>query len=94
MLKPLGDRVIIRPSAEEEKTKGGIFLPDTARDKPTEGEVLAVGPGRRLKDGRFAPLGVKVGDRVIHSKYAGTEIKDGKDELVIVDADSVLAIID
>lgn len=94
MLKPLGDRVIIRPSAEEEKTKGGIFLPDTARDKPTEGDVVAVGPGRRLKDGGFAPLGVKVGDRVIHSKYAGTEIKDGKDELVIVDADSVLAIID
>lgn len=91
-LKPLADRVVVKPVQAEEKTKGGIVLPDTAKDKPQEGEVIAVGPGRILDDGtRLAPE-VKVGDRVIYSKYSGTEIKiEGEEHLVIRESD-ILAI--
>ncbi|HHT02484.1 MAG TPA: co-chaperone GroES [Firmicutes bacterium] len=88
MLKPLGDRVIVKVITAEEKTKGGIVLPDTAKEKPQEGEVVAVGPGRVLDNGeRLAPE-VKVGDRVVFAKYSGTEVKvDGEDYLVVRESD-------
>jgi len=92
MLKPLGDRVLLRPSEEEERTAGGIVLPDSARKRPQEGKVLAVGAGRTLKDGKRAPLSVKVGETVVYSQYAGTEIKVDGEELVILDEDSMLAV--
>lgn len=92
MLKPLGDRVLVRPSEGEEQTTGGIFLPDTARKKPQEGEVLAVGPGRVTKKGERAPIAVNVGDTVIYSKWAGTEIKVDGEDLMLIDEDSILAI--
>jgi chaperonin GroES len=92
MLKPLGDRVVVRPSEEEERTAGGIVLPDTARKKPQEGKVLAVGSGRVLKDGKRAALSVKVGDTVVYSKYAGTEVRVDSEDLVILDEDSILAV--
>jgi chaperonin GroES len=92
MLKPLGDRVLVRPSEGEEQTTGGIFLPDTARKKPQEGEVLAVGPGRVTKKGERAPIAVNVGDTVIYSKWAGTEIRVDGEDLMLIDEDSILAI--
>ncbi|HEY8875217.1 MAG TPA: co-chaperone GroES [Desulfosporosinus sp.] len=91
-IKPLADRVIIKALPMEEKTKSGIYMPDTAKEKPQEGEVLAVGPGKMEKGERVA-LDVKVNDRVIYSKYAGTEVKfDGEDYLILKEAD-ILAII-
>jgi len=92
MLKPLGDRVVVRPSEEEERTAGGIVLPDTARKRPQEGKVVAVGSGRLLKDGKRAALSVKVGDTVVYSKYAGTEVTVDSEDLVILDEDSILAV--
>ncbi len=94
MLKPLGDRVLIRPSDEEEVTSAGIVLPDTARKKPQEGDVLAVGSGRMLDSGERVPISVKVGDVVIYSKYAGTEIKMAGEDLMIIDEDSILVVRD
>ena len=94
MLKPLGDRVLIRPSDEEEVTSAGIVLPDMARKKPQEGDVLAVGSGRMLDSGERAPISVKVGDVVIYSKYAGTEIKMAGEDLMIIDEDSILVVRD
>lgn len=91
MLKPLGDRVIVKPSVEEEKTAGGIFLPDTAKERPQWGEVVAVGPGR-FEDGKRIEIDVKVGDKVIYSKYGGTEVKiDGQEYLILRESD-ILAI--
>jgi len=79
VLRPIGDKVVVEVFEEEEKTAGGIFLPDTAKKKPQEGRVVAVGPGRVLQDGTRAPMSVKVGDRVIFSKYGGNEVEvDGK----------------
>jgi len=92
MLRPLGDRIVLKPGKEEEVTKGGIVLPDTAKKKPREGEVLAVGPGRLLENGERAPLEVNVGDVVIYSEYGGTNITIGDDEFVILDEGSVLAV--
>ncbi len=92
MLRPLGDRIVVRPGKEEEVTKGGIVLPDTAKKKPREGEVLAVGPGKLLENGERAPLEVSVGDIVIYSEYGGTTIEIGDDEYVILDEGSVLAV--
>ncbi len=93
-LKPLGDRVVIEHVEQNEKSTGGIFLPDTAKEKPQEGMVRAVGTGRVLDNGTTLPMSVKVGDRVIYSKYSGSEIKiDGK-ELLIVSEKDVLAIVD
>ena len=94
MLKPLGDRVVVKTVSAEEKTKGGIVLPDTAKEKPQEGEVISVGPGRVLDNGeRLAPE-VEVGDRVIYAKYGGTEVKfDGKHYLILRESD-VLAIVE
>jgi len=92
MLRPLGDRIVVRPGKEEEVTRGGIVLPDTARKKPREGEVLAVGPGKMLDSGERAPMEVSVGDVVIYSEYGGTEITVDGEELVILDESSVLAV--
>jgi len=86
--RPLHDRVLIRRVAEEEKTAGGILIPDTAKEKPTEGEVVAAGPGARSEDGRVHPLDVKVGDRVLFGKWSGTEIKlDGEELMIVKEAD-------
>jgi len=92
-VKPLADRVIVKPIEAEEKTKSGIVLPDTAKEKPQEGEVVAVGPGR-YEDGKLVPMNVKQGDRVLFAKYAGTEIKlDGEEYLIMRESD-ILGIIE
>lgn len=92
-LQPLADRIVVKALAQEEKTKSGIVLPDTAKEKPQEGEVLAVGTGKVLENGSRVPMEVKVGDKVIYSKYAGTEVKiDGQEYLVLKESD-VLAIV-
>jgi len=91
-LQPLADRIVIKALAQEERTKSGIVLPDTAKEKPQEGEVLAVGSGKLLENGTRVPMEVKVGDRVIYSKYGGTEVKvDGQEYLILKESD-VLAI--
>jgi chaperonin GroES len=88
LLKPLGDRVVVKPSNAEEKTQGGIILPDTAQDKPQEGEIVAVGPGRLLDNGERVAPEVKVGDLVIYSRYGGTEVKvEGTEYLIIRESD-------
>jgi len=92
VLKPLADRVVLKPVQAEEKTKGGIVLPDTAKDKPQEGEVIAVGPGRILDNGTKIAPEVKVGDRVVYSKYSGTEIKIEGEEYLIIRESDILAI--
>jgi len=92
MLKPLGDRVLVRPSEEESQTESGIVLPDTARKRQTEGRVLAVGQGRTLKNGERYPVSVAVGDTVVYSKYAGTEVRVEDEVLVLIDEDSILAV--
>jgi chaperonin GroES len=91
-LKPLADRLVVKPIEREEVTKGGIFLPDTAKEKPQEGEVLAVGPGRQSEEGQRIPMDVKVGDIVIYSKYGGTELKSEGEEYMILRESDVLAI--
>jgi chaperonin GroES len=90
-LQPLADRVVVKPIEKEEVTKGGIVLPDTAKEKPQEGEVIAVGPGRLSEDGKRMAIDVKVGDRVIYAKYGGTEIKIDDEELVILRESDILA---
>jgi chaperonin GroES len=93
-VKPLGDRVVVKVLKTEEKTKSGIVLPDTAKEKPQEGEIIAVGTGRMLDNGQKVDLEVKVGDRIIFSKYAGTEIKiDGEEYLIFSERD-ILAILE
>ena len=92
-LRPLGDRVVIQPTPREEMTKSGIVLPDTAMEKPQEGSVLAVGPGRTLDDGKRETVDVKVGDKVLYAKYAGTEFKIDGDELLIVSQKDILAVV-
>ena len=92
MLKPLGDRVVIRVLEQEEKTASGIFLPDTAKEKPSQGEVIAVGPGKVQDNGSRVALDVKVGDKIIFSKYAGTEVKYEGTEYLIVSERDILAI--
>ena len=92
MLKPLGDKVVVQPGPEEEVTSGGIVLPDTAKKKSQEGEVVAVGSGRLLDNGERAPMQVKVGDTVIYSKYGGTEVTLSGVDYVILDEDSILAV--
>ena len=90
-LQPLGERVVVRPMPKEDVTKGGIFIPDTAKEKPQEGKVLAVGPGRMTEDGKRIAMDVKVGDVVIYAKYGGTEIKEDGDELIILRESDILA---
>jgi len=91
-LKPLNDRIVVKAVTPEEKTAGGIFLPDSAQEKPQEAEVVAVGPGKTLENGKIQTLEVKPGDRIIYAKYGGTEIKMGSQEYVILRQDDVLAI--
>ena len=93
-LRPLGDRVVIKPSAREEMTKSGIVLPDTAKEKPQEGTIIAAGPGSILDDGKREAMDVKVGDKVLYAKYAGTEFKVDGDELLIVSQKDILAIVE
>jgi len=93
-VKPLGDRVLIKALEREEKTKSGIVLPDTAKEKPQEGRVLAVGSGKVLDNGTKVPLEVKVGQKVIFSKYAGTEVKVDGEEMMILNERDVLAIVE
>lgn len=90
-LQPLADRVVIKPMAKEEVTKGGIVLPDTAKEKPQEGKIIAAGPGTLNDEGKRVPLDVKVGDVVIYAKYAGTEIKEDGEELIILRESDILA---
>ena len=91
-LKPLNDRLVVKAVTPETKTAGGIFLPDSAQEKPQEAEVVAVGPGKILENGKVVALEVKPGDRIIYAKYGGTEIKVGAEEYVILRQDDVLAI--
>jgi chaperonin GroES len=93
-LRPLGDRVVIDPTPREDMTKSGIVLPDTAKEKPQEGTVLAVGPGRILDDGKREQIDVKKGDKVLYAKYAGTEFKLEGDELLIVSQKDILAVVE
>ena len=93
-LKPLGDRLIVKAIEEEETTASGIVLPDTAKEKPQEAKVLAVGPGRVTDDGKVQPIDVKVGDTVVFGKYSGTEVKVDGDELLIIREDDVLGVLE
>jgi chaperonin GroES len=92
-LQPLGDRVVVKPTPREEMTKSGIVLPDTAKEKPQEGLILAVGPGRVLDDGKREAMDVKVGQKVLYGKYAGTEFKVEEEDLLIVSQKDILAIV-
>src|SRR5438045_3600785 len=93
-LKPLDDRIVVKANEAEERTASGLVIPDTAKEKPQQGTVLAVGPGRRSDTtGDLIPLDVKVGDTVVYSKYGGTEITDGGDDLLILNARDVLAVV-
>jgi chaperonin GroES len=93
-IRPLQDRVIVKRVEEEEKTKGGIIIPDTAKEKPMEGKVIAVGKGKVLEDGKVHPLDVKAGDRILFGKYAGTEVKINGEEHLIMREDDILGIIE
>ena len=93
-LRPLGDRVVIKPTPREEMTKSGIVLPDTAKEKPQEGEVLSVGPGKILDDGKREAIDVAIGDKVLYAKYAGTEFKVEEQELLILSQKDILAVVE
>lgn len=93
-LRPLGDRVVIQPTPREEMTKSGILIPDTVKEKPQEGSILAVGPGRILDDGKREQIDVKKGDKVLYAKYAGTEFKIDDVDLLIVSQKDILAIVE
>jgi chaperonin GroES len=93
-IRPLQDRVIVKRVEEEEKTKGGIIIPDSAKEKPAEGKVIAVGKGKIGEDGKLQPLDVKVGDRILFSKYAGTEVKVDGEENLIMREDDILGVIE
>ncbi len=92
--RPLQDRVLIRRLEQEEKTTGGIIIPDTAKEKPQEGEVIAVGPGARSEDGKLHPLDVKVGDRVLFGKWSGTEVKIDGEDLVVMKESDIMGVIE
>jgi len=93
-LKPLGDKVIVKRVAAETKTRGGIVLPDTAKEKPQRGKVVAVGDGRRLDDGQLVKLSVKKGDKIVFTSYAGTEVKVGTEEYLIMGEGDILAVVE
>lgn len=93
-IRPLHDRVMVRRLEEERKSAGGIVIPDTAKEKPIQGEIVAVGKGKILENGDVRPLDVKVGDKVLFGKYAGTEVKVGNEELLVMREEDVVAIID
>ena len=90
-LQPLADRLVVKPTEAGEEIRGGIILPDTAKEKPQEGSVVAVGPGRLTEEGKRIAMDIKVGDKIIYAKYGGTEIKDGADELLILRESDILA---
>jgi chaperonin GroES len=92
-IKPLGERVLVKPSQKEEKTKSGIVLPDTAKEKPQEGEIVAVGEGKKTDDGKVIPLAVKVGDKVLYGKYSGTEVTVEGQEYLFMREDDILAVL-
>ncbi len=93
-IRPLHDRILVQRLEEEEKTQGGIIIPDTAKEKPIEGKVVAVGNGKLLENGEVRPLDVKEGDKVLFGKYAGTEVKIGGEEYLIMREDDILGIIE
>ena len=93
-LRPLGDRVVIQPTPREEMTKSGIVLPDTAKEKPQEGKIIAAGPGRLTDEGKREPMDVKEGDTVLYAKYAGTEFKIDDEDLLIVSQKDILAVVE
>jgi chaperonin GroES len=92
--RPLGDRVLVRRVEEEEKTRGGIIIPDTAKEKPQEGEVIAVGPGARDETGKVQPLDVKSGDRILFGKWSGTEVKLNGEDLLIMKESDILGVLE
>jgi chaperonin GroES len=92
--RPLHDRVLVRRIEQEEKTAGGIIIPDTAKEKPMEGEVIAIGSGTRLEDGKVIPLDVKVGDRILFGKWSGTEVKFGSQEYLVMKESDIMGIVD
>src|SRR6202048_1751557 len=92
-IRPLADRVVVKRTQEEEKTKGGIIIPDTATEKPVEGPVIAVGTGKILKDGKHRPLDVKEGDRILFGKYSGTEVKIDGEDFIIMREEEVLGVL-
>ena len=92
--RPLHDRVVVKRLEGEEKTKGGIIIPDTAKEKPQEGKIIAVGPGGRDETGKLTPLDVKAGDRVLFGKWSGTEVKIGDEEVLIMKESDILGIVD
>jgi chaperonin GroES len=92
-IRPLHDRILVKRIEEEEKTKGGIIIPDTAKEKPQEGKVVAVGGGKVLEDGKVRPMDVKAGDRILFSKYSGTDVKIEGEEHIIIREDDVLGIV-
>jgi chaperonin GroES len=93
-LRPLGDRVVVKPTAREEMTKSGIVLPDTAKEKPQEGTIVAAGPGRLNDEGEREPMDVKVKDKVLYAKYAGTEFKIDDEDFLIISQKDILAVVD
>ncbi|HID16466.1 MAG TPA: co-chaperone GroES [Candidatus Atribacteria bacterium] len=93
-IRPLGDRVLVKRVSEQEKTKGGIVLPDTAKEKPQRGEIIAVGEGRLTEDGKRIPMNVKKGDKVIFAKYAGTEIELDDEEYLLMSESDILAVLE
>ena len=93
-IKPLGDKVLVKRLEAEEVTAGGIVLPDTAKEKPKEGKIIAVGRGRLLKDGSYAPFSVKTGDKVLFTSYAGTEIKLHGEEFLVMNEEDILAVVE
>ena len=93
-LKPLADRIIIKAVEAETQTAGGILLPDSAKEKPQQGEVVAVGPGKLLDNGKLSPMDVQVGDRLYYARYGGTEVKIGLEEFIILRQDDVLAVVE
>jgi chaperonin GroES len=93
-IRPLHDRVIVRRLEEERKSAGGIVIPDTAKEKPVQGEVIAVGTGKIMEDGKVRPLDVKVGDKILFGKYSGTEVKVGDEELLVMREEDIMGVID
>ncbi len=92
-LKPLGDRIVVRPSEAKDKTKSGLVLPESAKEKPQEGKVLAVGPGKLLDNGHPKPIEVKTGDKILYGKYSGTEVRIQDEDYLILREDDVLAVV-
>jgi len=92
-IKPLADRVVIKPSQAEEKTKGGLYVPDTAKEKPVVGEIVAVGPGRKADDGKLIPMELKVGDKILYGKYSGTEVTLDDEEYLIMRESDIFAVV-